>query len=102
MQIRLPNRQKINVRLTVEQLEERCVLSTLGNPALLPIPGGSPSWIGRFVQLATAPRRDRAVVFLGDSITEGFAVGRGAPVWSTNMAPLGAANFGISGNTTQN
>jgi lysophospholipase L1-like esterase len=39
------------------------------------------------------------LLFLGDSITEGW--GNNA-VWQKNYAPLNAANFGIGGDTTQN
>jgi lysophospholipase L1-like esterase len=102
MQSRSSNRQKVTTRLTVEQLEERCVLSTLGNPAVVPTASASPIWLGRYVQLATAPRNDPAVVFLGDSITEGYARGWGTPIWNASIAPLGAIDDGISGSTTQN
>lgn len=39
------------------------------------------------------------VVFLGDSITEGF---EHQEAWKTIWGPLGAANFGIGGDMTQN
>ena len=39
------------------------------------------------------------LLFLGDSITEGW--GNNA-VWQKNYAPLNAANFGIGGDTTEN
>ena len=41
------------------------------------------------------------IVFFGDSITEWFANGAGAPVWNGEIAPLGAADFGLSGDRTQ-
>jgi beta-glucosidase len=41
------------------------------------------------------------VLFLGDSITEAWEKD-GAAVWEEFFAPLGAANFGIGGDTTQN
>lgn len=40
------------------------------------------------------------VVFLGDSITEGWG-GAGAPVWRKQFEPLNAANYGIGGDTTR-
>ena len=40
------------------------------------------------------------VLFLGDSITEGWS-GRGKALWEKNYAPLNAANFGIGGDRTQ-
>jgi len=42
----------------------------------------------------------RAVVFLGDSITEGWA-DAGRSVWKKCSAPLNAANFGIGGDRTE-
>lgn len=41
------------------------------------------------------------VLFLGDSITEAWEK-NGAAVWEEFLAPLGAANFGVGGDTTQN
>ena len=40
------------------------------------------------------------VLFLGDSITDGWR-GSGKQVWEKNYAPLKAANFGIGGDRTQ-
>jgi lysophospholipase L1-like esterase len=40
------------------------------------------------------------VLFLGDSITEGWS-GKGSEVWAKNYADMDAANFGISGDKTQ-
>jgi len=41
------------------------------------------------------------IIFIGDSITEGWNV-RGRAVWNEHFASLGALNFGISGDKTQN
>lgn len=40
------------------------------------------------------------VVFLGDSITQGWG-GVGAPVWKKTFEPLNAVNYGIGGDTTR-
>ena len=56
-------------QLSVERLEDRCVLSAAGSPP---------------------------VVFLGDSITAWYA---DSPSWAVSIAPLGAANLGIPGLT---
>lgn len=40
------------------------------------------------------------VVFLGDSITQGWS-GAGAPVWKKRFEPLNAVNYGIGGDTTR-
>jgi lysophospholipase L1-like esterase len=52
----------------------------------------------RFLKQAKAGNID--LLFLGDSITEGWA-GGGKAVWEKNYAPLKAANFGISGDRTE-
>ncbi len=41
------------------------------------------------------------VLFLGDSLTQGWA-GAGRATWDANFAPLKAANFGIGGDKTGN
>ncbi|HEV3083201.1 MAG TPA: GDSL-type esterase/lipase family protein [Gemmataceae bacterium] len=41
-----------------------------------------------------------AVLFLGDSITDWFANGAGAPIWNNYLAPLSAADFAVSGTMT--
>ena len=48
-----------------------------------------------------ARRTDPRVVFLGDSITQGWS-GEGRAEWNARFAPLGAANLGIGGDRTQN
>src|ERR1043165_2202337 len=50
--------------------------------------------------LAVAKKGDIDLLFLGDSITDGWR-GGGKKVWETNFAPLKAANFGISGDRTE-
>jgi lysophospholipase L1-like esterase len=47
--------------------------------------------------LALAKKGDIDVVFIGDSITQGWNNNK---VWKENFAPLKAANFGISGDQT--
>ncbi len=46
-----------------------------------------------------AKKGDVDVVFLGDSITQGWE-GAGRAAWKKNFAPLKAANFGIGGDQT--
>ena len=58
-------------------------------------------WVARhdgFV--AIAKKGDVDLLFLGDSITDGWR-GGGKAVWEKNFAPLKAANFGIGGDRTQ-
>ena len=51
--------------------------------------------------VAIAQKGGVDVLFVGDSITEGWEWGDGDH-WKKHFAPLGAANFGIGGDTTQN
>lgn len=52
--------------------------------------------------LAVARRGGIDLLFVGDSITDFFGrADRGRSVWMRDFAPLRAANFGISGDTTQ-
>jgi lysophospholipase L1-like esterase len=49
--------------------------------------------------LEIAKKGDVDVLFLGDSITQGWE-GAGKEMWKTHFAPLKAANFGIGGDQT--
>jgi lysophospholipase L1-like esterase len=51
---------------------------------------------------AVAAGQASNVVFLGDSITQFFQQEAGASVWSSQIAPLGAADLGVAGDTTNN
>jgi lysophospholipase L1-like esterase len=51
--------------------------------------------------VAQATAGEAPLLFIGDSITEGWA-GEGRQYWQQYFAPLGAANFGIGGDMTQN
>jgi platelet-activating factor acetylhydrolase IB subunit beta/gamma len=91
--------QRVYVSLELEALEERCVLSADTTvPAVNPL---DPAIGAADVFMASLPKGTPSVVFLGDSITWGFAYGSGAPIWSAVLAPLGAVDYGIPGQTTQ-
>jgi lysophospholipase L1-like esterase len=51
-------------------------------------------------QLASFNGRDADMIFLGDSITQGWRT-KGEAVWQANFAPRKALDFGISGDQTQ-
>jgi hypothetical protein len=53
-----------------------------------------------FLQIARRGAGNIDVLFVGDSITD-FWLTTGREVWDKNFEPLKAANFGISGDTTQ-
>jgi lysophospholipase L1-like esterase len=70
------------------------------NSATTPAPR-DPNWVKRhegFVEIAKKGGVD--LLFLGDSITDGWRSG-GKDVWEKNYGPLKAANFGIGGDQTQ-
>jgi lysophospholipase L1-like esterase len=78
-------------------------ISTTPNPRLR-----SHSWmsLSRWFQMhaedvALATAGESKLVFWGDSITEGWN-GNGQKHWEEHFAPLGAVNFGIGGDMTQN
>lgn len=50
--------------------------------------------------LERAKKGDVQVLFLGDSITQGWG-GSGKKVWAANFEPMKAANFGIGGDRTE-
>lgn len=75
------------------------------NSAIKPVPRDA-NWVKRhegFVQIARQGGVN--VLFVGDSITDFWRNDNpargGKPVWDREYAPLGAANFGISGDRTQ-
>jgi len=83
------------------------VAGAIANTATQPAPR-DPAWLQRHEDFVRIARQgDIDVLFLGDSITDfwrkdtflGYA--RGRAVWDKYFAPLGAANFGISGDRTQ-
>jgi lysophospholipase L1-like esterase len=79
-------------------------LAAFANTAIQPAPR-DPNWVKRhegFVAIAKQGGVD--VLFLGDSITDGWRRaerGGGKAIWDREFAPLKAANFGISGDRTQ-
>lgn len=80
-------------------LEDRCLPSaTTTIPPVADIP---PLIAMADALMAMQPKGNPTVVFVGDSISWDYAYGSGAPVWSALMAPLGMANYGIGGQTTQ-
>lgn len=80
-------------------------VSPLDSLATTPLPLNDNSnayWMIReyMNELRAMQNRHAEVVFLGDSITDGFKYGVGAPVWNLLFAPLNAEDFAIGGLTT--
>jgi lysophospholipase L1-like esterase len=70
------------------------------NTAVIPA-SRDEKWMARHEGfLAEVQQIDPDVVFLGDSITDGWR-STGKSVWEEHIAPLNAANFGIDGDRTQ-
>lgn len=58
-------------------------------------------WMTRHESFNVISKEGKApLVFLGDSITQGWS-GKGKAAWEKAWAPLGAANFGIGGDRTE-
>ena len=72
------------------------------NSAIVPVPRTSPTnWVARHEGfLAEARQGKYDLVFVGDSITDGWRK-RGLEVWNKFYAPRHALNLGIGGDRTQ-
>lgn len=69
--------------------------------AVTPVPRADDWWVKRNDEYnARAKQGDVDLVFLGDSITEHWAV-EGKEIWQERYAPRKAVNLGISGDRTQ-
>ena len=70
------------------------------NPATVPVPRND--WLVRHEGFNAISKKGGVdLLFIGDSITDGWARG-GAKIWAERYAPLKAANFGIGGDKTEN
>ena len=72
------------------------------NPATTPVPRTDQGILERQAEVLRRAREEApaAVVFLGDSITQGWE-GPGKEVWERDLAPLGVLNLGVSGDRTE-
>jgi N-acetylglucosamine-6-sulfatase/beta-glucosidase len=83
----------------LEMLEDRCLPSVSTTiPSVSQI---APLVAWPDVWLARIPKGNPTVVLMGDSISWGYANGTGTNVWNTYLAPLGVADYGVVGQTTQ-
>jgi lysophospholipase L1-like esterase len=74
--------------------------AALANTAIEPVPRDE-KWVARHEGfVAEAQKGGIDLLFLGDSITDGWRT-RGKEVWDREYAPLKAANFGIGGDRTE-
>lgn len=84
---------------------EKAAEPSPGHAAVTPADRKDGWWVQRhdsFNRRAEQGRKngDIPLIFLGDSITQGWEQA-GRAVWEEHWAPLGAVNFGISGDRTQ-
>ena len=82
-----------------------CFSAFAQNTALIPAPRDFPTnWMARHEGLVAQARKGGVdVLFLGDSITDGWSWGTGGkPIWDKTFAPRHAANFGIGYDRIQN
>jgi beta-glucosidase len=84
----------------LEPLEDRC-LPTSVTPTVPTLADLPPLLAAADILSASLPKGYPSVVFVGDSISWEYVYGTGAAVWNAYMAPLGMANYGIFGQTTQ-
>jgi lysophospholipase L1-like esterase len=75
------------------------------NSATIPAPRSDEGWVKRHESFnaranQSAEKGDIGIIFLGDSITQGWE-NHGKEVWAKVYAPRRAANFGIGGDRTQ-
>src|SRR2546426_405761 len=93
---------KFGLRLLLVAFVGLLALSTAGagekkNPATTPMNRDVPRH-KQFLEIAK--KGDVDVLFLGDSITQGWGGKGGMEVWKKHYEPLKAANFGIGGDQT--
>ncbi len=82
-----------------------CFPVSAQNTALVPAPRDFPTnWLARHAEnVATARKGGVDILFLGDSITDGWRWDKGGrPIWEKDFAPRHAANFGIGWDRIQN
>jgi lysophospholipase L1-like esterase len=79
-----------------------------GEYSIAPLPGvrrsGHAGWLAAHRaqrDSITADQRKAKVLFLGDSMVERFTT-TGIRYWNSRIAPLGAVNLGLTGDTTSN
>lgn len=72
------------------------------NPATTPVPRTDAGILARQAEVLRRAREtaEAPVIFLGDSITQGWE-DAGRAVWEREFAPLGALNLGVSGDRTE-
>jgi beta-glucosidase len=95
-----PGEKKAEDKKKDEKKDDKKKDDKAGNTAIKPVPRDA-GWMKRHESfLARGKKGDIDVLFLGDSITQGWE-GSGKAVWKEHFEPLKSANFGISGDRTE-
>ncbi len=83
-------------------VQEPATRPALANPATTPVPRTEEGILARQDEVLKRAKEalPTKVVFLGDSITQGWE-GTGQAEWDATFAPLGALNLGVSGDRTE-
>ncbi|HEX7376508.1 MAG TPA: GDSL-type esterase/lipase family protein [Pirellulales bacterium] len=78
-------------------------LATGVPPTVVPVPVALTAWQGRDDQVTAeaAAASSAPIVFIGDSITQGWQLQQGAAVWNQYFAPLNAFDAGVGGDSTE-
>jgi lysophospholipase L1-like esterase len=61
----------------------------------------NPGWMERHAALLERAKKGADVVFLGDSLTQGWEGADGEAAWKKHFEPLKSANFGAGGDHTE-
>jgi len=83
-------------------VQEPATTPATANPATTPVPRTEEGILARQDEVLKRAKEAPLckVVFLGDSITQGWE-GTGRAAWNATFAPLGALNLGVSGDRTE-
>src|SRR5262245_3450957 len=107
MHIRIPSRALLGLLAALCALALTAPLAAQGkkkfNPAATPTPRDAkdkPAQDRHKQILARAQKGDIDLIFLGDSITQGWG-GLGSSLWKARYEPLKGANFGVGADSTQ-
>ena len=98
---RLPFAVLLVLIATAQVWSQSCLPFEEPHPAIVPVAQDWPDWRRWHHRYKEISKRDAPrVVFLGDSITQGWAR-EGKSSWNRHFSELPAANFGIAGDRTQ-
>jgi lysophospholipase L1-like esterase len=96
-------RPALRHRLEWDVLESRLCPSDSGATSIIPDERTDDYAVERHLyDLGQVASGNDNIVFLGDSITDYFYGASGSSIWQSRLASIGAANFGVAGDTAEN